>query len=109
MKKLLHNSVRVMADWNTSGIWAHCSEGITRHYMLEWEELDLPESLAEQFDQWISHLHLKGDWIQGITMDEFAEEGRRLAVELKRFLGPEIEVLYAPETNLQEDESITLP
>jgi hypothetical protein len=101
-------TVRVMADYGSSGIWLVETTGGFRHSMLGHDSLQLPESLSEAFDQWIEHYWKALDDPDSYDEQWMISRGRELATELKRFLGPEVTVLYASEANVREDELIEI-
>ncbi len=80
--------LRVMADYCSSGIWA-TRAGEPFHSMIEHSDLDLPASLAARFAAWQETFDCD-------AYDEaaFDDEGRVLARELKRFIGPSVRVVY---------------
>ena len=102
-------TIRVMADCASSGIWALDEPVVMcRHHEILHESLGLPQELAIRFDEWIAN------WHQGLVDTdcpghrEFIAQGRQLAQDLKRFVGPDVVVLYASEADPGKDETINL-
>ncbi|MBE0535234.1 MAG: hypothetical protein IH624_06145 [Phycisphaerae bacterium] len=92
-----------MADYGSSGIWACVPVGPFRHGMLEHSSLSLPKELSGAIDRWIEEYWKVLDAPEQFDQAAFVAEGRRLAVELKQFVGPEISVEYDPEVGEPED------
>jgi hypothetical protein len=88
--------LRVMAEYGSSGIWVAEPCGPFRHGMIEYKKLGLPADLAARFAAWIE---VYWAWAEGRPLDvaAFNEEGRSLAAALKRFVGPNTQVIFEPE------------
>jgi hypothetical protein len=103
-KQKIPSRLRVMAEYESSGIWGIVQIGPFRHGMIEHQALGLPPELAQQFDAWImeytSQLESPN---HPLDVASFNATGRALAEALKRFLGPAYEVEYLPQ---QEDGSL---
>jgi hypothetical protein len=85
-----------MAEYGSSGIWVAEAVGPFRHGMIAHKKLGLSDELAERFAAWIERYwaRLRDDF----DVKAFNAEGRALAVALKKFVGPETEVVYESET-----------
>jgi hypothetical protein len=87
--------IRVMAEYGSSGIWATEPVGPFRHGMLRYSRLGLPDDMVARFEVWIEKFwQRKNDAFDVVS---FNAEGLELARSLKRHLGPETEVVFAPE------------
>jgi hypothetical protein len=87
--------LRVMADYGTSGIWATEPCGPFRRGMVDHGCLDLPQDLAARFNAWIARYWQQRD--VGFDRAAFNAEGAALAATLKRHVGPDTEIVFAPE------------
>lgn len=96
MKNEIPPRLRVMSEYESSGIWAITSIGPFRHGMIDYTELSLPSDLANRFDNWIGTYY--GINKPDFDIESFNETGRDLAQELKSFLGAEIYVEFQPRT-----------
>ena len=98
-------SVRIMAEYASSGLWLMRPAGVFRHSGIGADALNLPPELKIGFAQWIEtywgRLELEGTVFD---CDSFNATGRELAHALKAHLGPESYVEFVPESN----EGITL-
>jgi len=102
-------AVRVMADLFSSGIWQVDEEaGICRHWMLEHESLNLSVDLSTQLYEWIEYLSKEQKAPKEYDQGWMITRGRELAFQLKRELGPEVQVLYASLADERVDEVILL-
>ena len=90
--------LRVWPEWGSSGIWVLDTPfQATAGGMADHDILNLPQELAARFDRWIEWLwDAMPDMPTAAAFDwtAFEAEGRQLAVELKKFLGPEVRVEY---------------
>jgi len=86
-----------MADYGSSGIWVIETIGPFRHGMVWYESLGIPADLSDRFKAWIAAYwqRLEEDKFK---VREFNALGRRLAMELKGFFGPDTYVEFIPET-----------
>ena len=102
--------LRVMAEYESSGIWVIEQVGPFRHSGVDYDWLSLPPELAEQFRRWIITYWAYYDQamfdeeypeFKGFIFDteSFNQEGRELAHQLKAHLGPECYVEFQPESN----------
>jgi len=93
------DKLRVMAEYESSGIWVIEPVGPFRHGMIRHEALDVPSGLSSQFREWIDLYWQRID--EDISSDEdtkkFNQTGRTLAKALKDYLGPNVYVEYIPE------------
>jgi hypothetical protein len=85
-----------MAEYGSSGIWAAEPVGPFRHGMVPYAKLHLDADLILDFEAWILRYWQRRE--SGFNTPAFNAEGLRLAKELKRHMGPETEVLFAPES-----------
>ncbi|NZA26839.1 hypothetical protein H0E84_10625 [Luteimonas sp. SJ-92] len=85
-----------MADYGTSGIWADEVIGPFRHGMVPHSGLSLPPALAAAFDAWINRYWERKQWDLSDT-ESFNQEGRVLALKLKKFAGSDTIVSFQPE------------
>ena len=97
--------LRVMAEYGSSGIWVAEPLGPFRHGMVEHKKLGLPDDLALRFAAWIEAYWARADH-RPLDVPAFNAEGRALATALKRFVGPDTQVVYEPEL---EDEGLGPP
>ncbi len=92
--------LRVMAEYSSSGIWVIDPGEFSpfRHGMISYEQLGLPESLADEFKSWIAMYNNRlPDRKTEINLQEFDRIGKDLAKKLKAFVGPNVYVEYEPE------------
>ena len=89
--------LRVMADYDSSGVWAAGPIGPFRHGMVSHAALALPADLAARFDAWIEQYGQRPD--AGFRTAAFNADGLALARALKRHVGPATEVVFAPEAD----------
>jgi hypothetical protein len=89
--------LRVMAEYASSGIWVVEPYGPFRHGMIEHRSLGLADDLARGFREWIDRYWKVLDAPEEFDTQSFNEEGRRLAIALKRHVGPATKVLFASE------------
>ena len=89
--------LRVMAEYESSGIWAVGAVGPFRHGMVRHGELDLPPELAVAFRAWIDDYLDRLESPRIWDSDAFNAEGSRLASALKRHVGPTVRVTFVPE------------
>ncbi len=87
--------LRVMADYGSSGIWGATPVGPFRHGMVGYSRPRLPADLVARFEAWIEWYWQRLDG--GFEAAPFNAEGLELARALKRHVGPDTEVVYAPE------------
>src|SRR5262249_15494768 len=88
--------LRVMAEYRSSGVWVAEQVGLFRHGMVRHSTLSLPDDLAAQFDDWITwYWQRRNDKFDTAS---FNAKGLELARALKRHVGPETEVVFAPES-----------
>lgn len=98
-------SVRVMADYASSGLWLTYPVGPFRHSGISCEALRLPEALSSRFAQWIEAYYGRLDE-KNFDLDAFNHMGRELAQALKVYLGPESYVEFVSE---DADEGVGKP
>jgi len=101
--------LRVMADFNNSGIWEiAAAPSQERHIMLDYEELGLPQELADKFRAWIESYWKYLDDPKHFDFAAFNRTGKQLARELKTFLGKEYYVEFEGERKLAtgKDEEV---
>ena len=103
-----YDKLTVMADFCSSGIWYKNDNVMVAH-----EDLDLPEDLIKEFEDWIEfydrdchttrHYHFKGE-----MAEELNNRGRDLAKKLKA-LHPDIQIFYRGEIDgdMLDHEEIT--
>ena len=101
-------TLRVMAEYSSSGIWAVEAAGGFRHSMIEHSTLGLPKTLSTRFDRWIDQYMQRVETPEDFDQASVVAEGRALARELKHFLGGDVRVLYSSEHNVRVDEEIEL-
>ncbi len=93
--------LRVMAEYDSSGIWIIGTFGPFRHSMVGYDWLGLPPDLAQRFQHWIKRYDGCLDYPEfahiGFNASEFNQIGRSLAQELKAHIGPEGYVEFQPE------------
>lgn len=94
----LRGKLRVMAEYDSSGIWMIRQMGVFRHGMVDHATLRLPPELARGFEQWIAQYEDQYENPEGYDYIAFNAEGRRLAQALKRHFGEEASVEFQPET-----------
>ena len=87
--------LRVMAEYGSSGVWLAEPVGPFRHGMIGHARLGLPDDLAARFDAWIARYWQRRE--AGFDTAAFNVEGLELARALKRHVGPNTEVVFAPE------------
>lgn len=97
-------AVRVMGEWESTGIWLVESVSGFRHVMLQYDTLGMPRQLAQEFEEWSRGFGMYTDWIELV---KFEAKGFDLAVKLKCFLGDAVTVLYAGESNVTQDVEIS--
>jgi hypothetical protein len=97
-------TLRVMADYGSSGIWVVEPVGPFRHGMIEHQDLRLPPDLARRFTAWINDYWQARD--SQFDKSKFITVGRELARELKAFVGTGVRVFYAAEDNIRRDDEI---
>jgi len=88
--------LRVMAEYETSGIWLVELDGVS---LIEHEDIGLPQQLSDRFYKWIALYfgRLTDSGAAEWPLDRFNAMGRELAKELKNFVGPDIGIEYIPE------------
>src|SRR5437588_9079162 len=92
--------LRVMADVHSSGIWEIApASSRERHIMLDYEELGLPQELADKFSEWIESYWKYFDDRKNFNFDTFNQTGKQVAKELKTFLGNDYYVEFERETD----------
>lgn len=103
-----HEKLTVMADFGSSGIW-YKNDSV----MVDPEDLDLPEDLIKEFDDWIefydSKCHTPRHYVFKPEMaEELNSRGRELAKKLKALL-PESQIFYRGEIegDMLDPEEIT--
>ncbi len=116
--------LRVMAEYDCSGIWIIGPIGPFRHGGVSYNWLGLPPDLAERFRRWITTYCAYFDQsmfdeeypeFSGFVfdIDTFNQEGRELAQRLKAFVGSECYVEFQPESTdgngRSKTEIIALP
>jgi hypothetical protein len=89
--------LRVMAEYDSSGIWAAEPVGLFRHGMVGHARLGLPPELASRFDAWIESYWRRLDG--SLDLESFNAEGLELAQALKRHVGSDTEVVFALESD----------
>lgn len=89
--------LRVMAEYDSSGVWVAEASGPFRHGMVGHEHLGLPPELASRFAFWIERYWARAGK-GSFDVAAFNAEGRALAAALKSFVGEETEVVFEPET-----------
>jgi hypothetical protein len=89
-------SVRVMAEYGSSGLWLTYPAGMFGHGSIRCEALFLPPDLTAEFADWIEAYD---GCLQPKTfdLDAFNRRGRELAQALKAHFGPESYVEFVPE------------
>jgi hypothetical protein len=87
--------LRVMAEYGSSGVWAAEQIGPFRHGMVRHSTLSLPDDLAARFEAWITRYWQRRESEFDTAL--FNAEGLELARALKRHVGPQTEVVFAPE------------
>jgi hypothetical protein len=97
MKKIFPGCIRVMPEYGSSGIWVVKPMGLFRHGMIEHRSLGLREDLAQGFRNWIDQYTTILENPQKFDTVTFNEEGRRLAGDLKKHVGPKTTVLFVPQ------------
>ncbi len=93
--RLENLKLRVMAEYGSSGIWSIGKIGVFRHGMLEYSSLRLSADLEQRFQQWIELYEGKLD--SEFDADLFNHIGRKLARDLKLYLGVLVYVEFIPE------------
>lgn len=84
-----------MAEYASSSIWAMQSVGLFRHGMVSHGRLQLPPDLRGQFEAWIEKYWENLE--PNFDVASFNAEGLELATALKRLLGVDVRVVFAPE------------
>lgn len=95
-------SLRVMADYSSSGIWIIEQAGPFKHSMANYSDLGISEKLSNAFEKWITEYDkaLEGK----LDKQLFDKTGRDLALDLKKEL-PDVQVFYYHENrDLGEEE-----
>ncbi len=89
--------IRVLAEYESSGIWYVTPDGGVG--MLEHEDINLPQELSDKFYQWIALYfgRLTPSIAAVWDLDRFNNMGRQIAQDLKNFVGAEVTVEYVPE------------
>ena len=91
MDEYKSKSYRVMADYSF-GLWDDRGEPACPDY----EEINAPAEYVKRFESWLDK---HWDNLDGtLDLDSFNKEGRALAVEFKKIVGPDIKVTYWHET-----------
>jgi hypothetical protein len=76
--------LRVLADVHSSGIWEIApASSRERHIVIDYEELGLPQELADKFNDWIESYWKYVDDRKNFNFDTFNQTGKQLAKELK--------------------------
>jgi hypothetical protein len=86
--------IKIMADYSSDGVWDE--HGV----MLDVDELGLPDDLFDRhyrWRQWFETALDNDDW----GCEGFAEEGRKIAIEFKKFFGPDVTIVYFDEFRLE--------
>lgn len=103
--------IRVMADYDSSGLWQMIPTGVFRHAMIGYDALNLPPALRARFEEWIeSYFAILED--APFDYEGFNQTGRELAQGLKQHLGAESYVEFMPEnaeTGMGTVEVMELP
>lgn len=96
-------SLRVMADYASSGIWVMEQTGPFRHGMIEYSELGISQELSNDFGNWIIGYDraLEGK----LDVDKFDKTGMSLAIRLKQEL-PDVKVFYWHENRELGEEEV---
>ena len=90
-------SVRVMADYDSSGLWLMKPVGVFRHGGISYEALKVSPALAAQFAAWIEAYWDFYFEEKNFDIDVFNQRGRELSLALKAHLGQESYVEFVPE------------
>ena len=90
--------LRVMAEYDSSGIWFMQQMGLFRHGMLPHSALRMPKELAERFTQWIALYDQTLFTPEEFDVVAFNAEGRLLAQALKSHVGDRHYVEFQAET-----------
>lgn len=96
MSEYKSKSWLVMADYGC-GLWGD-SGGCTRP---DNNEINAPAEYIERFESWVAKYW--DNLNDTLDIDEFDKEGRALAVELKKIVGPDIKVIFCPEASFSDD------
>jgi len=91
-------ALRVMAEYDSSGIWVIGQQGVFRHGMTGYSALRLPTALKSRFIYWIEYYDKILFDPDNFDVDWFNAEGLALATELKAFLGDRYTVEFLAET-----------
>lgn len=91
--------LRVMAEYESSGIWIVRQQGVFRHGMIDHGDLRLPQKLAERFIRWIELYEKQLTAPSEYDYESFNAEGRELARNLKRHVGSATHVEFIAETS----------
>ena len=89
MSEYQTKSWRIMADYGC-GLWddrGWCTSP-------DNDEINAPEDVVTRFEAWVDRYVLEEE---SLDLDSFNREGRALALELKRIVGPSIKVFYVYE------------
>jgi hypothetical protein len=84
-----------MAEYGSSGIWEIGNIGCFRHGMIEHSTLKLSPDLTQRFEQWIELY--EDNLTTNLNLAEFNQSGRRLAQDLKNYLGTQ-SIEFIPES-----------
>lgn len=90
-----------MAEYASSGIWIKKQLGGFRHVGVSYSYLKLPPSLVAGFTGWIDYYNKYARY-DNFDADALNEEGLRLAIELKGYLGEGSSVEFQGETQFGE-------
>lgn len=89
-------SWRIAADYGC-GLWDELGYGTGP----DDDEINAPAEFVERFEAWLDRY---GDNLEGtLDLDSFDKEGRALAVELKKIVGPDIKVTFRSEASFRDD------
>jgi len=98
-KKEYKMRLLVMGDVHCTGIWELNPPDFpdAPHIVAEFEDLHLPQELADKFTAWVESYWLSIDNPKAFDLAEFNKTGRQLAKDLKAFLGNEYYVEFEAE------------
>jgi hypothetical protein len=94
-------SVRVMADYGSSGLWLTYPPGWYGSSGISCEALRLPAALSSRFAAWIETYVCQTK--KTFDPEAFNRTGRELAQALKEHLGPQSYVEFVPEPQNDDD------